>query len=176
MLAAHLDTLLAWLAQPDGEAARPLSQAIAATGLTGDQAAKRAYAVLDAMLLAADPNAAPERLLGLEPRAGQTAIKQRYRRLISAYHPDRHPGREKQLTPRLERINLAYRALERRTAGPPRTLRAPTRCGGSSDEAPRPGRRHPPLGRGPIWAQARARTRAPPPGRAGARRRACSAV
>jgi len=65
---------------------------------------------------------APERfaalhLLGLAPGADATTIKQTYRRLVHAYHPDLHPGaseaERRRLAERLSAVTEAYQRLVR---------------------------------------------------------------
>ena len=108
----HLDPLLIWLGNPDNPRVAPLDAAIAAGGLTRGQAAERAYDILDRFLFDR-PGAPPHRVLGLADAGDAQAAKQRYRCLVQAYHPDRHPARAHSLTERAEQINLAYAALER---------------------------------------------------------------
>jgi hypothetical protein len=55
------------------------------------------------------------RLLGLSPGAGETEIKQAYRRLARAFHPDGHPhasdDERRALQTRFAQVTDAYRAL-----------------------------------------------------------------
>ena len=112
----HLDAVLAWLIQPERPSSRPLDDAIRAAGLTREQAVERAYSLFDLLLLGM-PVEAPEETLGLKGETDPGVIKQRYRRLIAIYHPDRHPARSADLNRRTERINRAYRQLMQRHAG-----------------------------------------------------------
>lgn len=116
---AHLDAVLAWLIQPARPSSRPLDEAILEAGLTREQAVERAYGLLDELLLgvpAEAPEETPEETLGLKGETDPMVIKQRYRRLIAVYHPDRHPARSADLNRRTERINRAYRLLMQRHA------------------------------------------------------------
>ncbi len=111
----HLDDLLGWLGQPDSEGGRVLGRALVSVGLSHDEAVDRTYALLDAVILRAGPRN-PEHILGLIGPYDSVTAKRRYRRFISAYHPDRHPEHVARLTPRLEQVNLAYRDLRQRIA------------------------------------------------------------
>ena len=112
---AHLDAVLAWLIQPERPSSRPLDEAILEAGLTREQAVERAYGLLDELLLGL-PAEAPEETLGLKGETDPGVIKQRYRRLIAVYHPDRHPAHSADLNRRTERINRAYRLVMQRDA------------------------------------------------------------
>ncbi|EGV20621.1 J domain-containing protein [Thiocapsa marina] len=111
-LEQQLDALLIWLGNPDNPKVAALDEAIARTGLTRLEAARRAYDILDRLLFAR-PSGSPEQILGLRDTAGVVAAKQRYRCLIQAYHPDRHPARALVHNERTEQINIAYAAFER---------------------------------------------------------------
>lgn len=111
-LEQQLDVLLTWLGNPDNLHVADLDAAIAASGLARDEATERAYDILDGLLFA-DPTGPPHLILGLPPTADAATVKQRYRRLIQAYHPDRHPALAALHNQRTEQINLAYAAFER---------------------------------------------------------------
>lgn len=111
-LEQQLDVLLTWLGNPDNLHVADLDAAIAASGLARDEATERAYDILDGLLFA-DPTGPPHLILGLPPTADAATVKQRYRRLIQAYHPDRHPALAVLHNQRTEQINLAYAAFER---------------------------------------------------------------
>ncbi|MFB1488251.1 MULTISPECIES: hypothetical protein [unclassified Thiocapsa] len=111
-LEQQLDALLIWLGNPDNPNVAVLDDAIARTGLTRLDAAGRAYDILDRFLFAV-PNGSPEHILALRDTADLAAAKQRYRCLIQAYHPDRHPARVLVHNERTEQINIAYAAFER---------------------------------------------------------------
>ncbi|MBK5964287.1 hypothetical protein CCR95_09360, partial [Thiocystis minor] len=95
-----------------------MGNAIRQAGLSRRQAAARAYELLDQWLFADSDRPSP-RTLGLPPDADPTLAKQRYRRLIQVYHPDRHPTRVAWATHRTERINLAFDAHRQGTNGWP---------------------------------------------------------
>ena len=106
----QLDSLLIWLGNPDNPRVAALDRAICGCGLTRLAASGRAYDLLDRMLFA-EASARPERFLGLTDQVDAASAKQRYRRLIQAYHPDRHPARAREFTERLEQINIAFATL-----------------------------------------------------------------
>lgn len=106
-----LDMLLIWLGNPDNPAVAALDAAIAESGLSRRVAAERAFDMLDRLLFG--PNAEPARRLGLPAWIDREAAKRRYRRLVQAYHPDRHPSRARMLTARIEQINLSFAAFNR---------------------------------------------------------------
>jgi hypothetical protein len=114
-----LDALLGWLMRPDVDAWAPLNVALRACGVSREQAVAQAFALLDACVMDADTET-PERVLGLRRDADPEVIKQRYRRLIAVYHPDRHADGGRDLNARTDRINRAYRALQRRQSEPAR--------------------------------------------------------
>ncbi|MFD2111848.1 DnaJ domain-containing protein [Thiorhodococcus fuscus] len=111
----HLDALLLWLANPDNPRAGDLDRAIGATRLDRGRAATRAYQLLDQALFPTDrhPSAAT---LGLPQDADQDLAKQRYRRLIQVYHPDRHPDKTAWATLHTEQLNRAFDAFRRAEA------------------------------------------------------------
>lgn len=115
-LESHLDALLLWLSNPDNPHATEVGSALRRAGLSQRQAATRAYALLDRWLFA-DPDQPSPRTLGLPADADPTLAKQRYRRLIQVYHPDRHPTQVAWATHRTERINLAFDAHRRGANG-----------------------------------------------------------
>ncbi|AFL72854.1 DnaJ-class molecular chaperone with C-terminal Zn finger domain [Thiocystis violascens DSM 198] len=117
-LESNLDALLLWLSNPDNPRATEVCRAIRRAGLSRRQAAARAYELLDQRLFADSDRPSP-RTLGLPPDADPTLAKQRYRRLIQVYHPDRHPTEVAWATHRTERINLAFDAHRRGTNGWP---------------------------------------------------------
>ncbi|MCF7984800.1 MAG: J domain-containing protein, partial [Thiohalocapsa sp.] len=117
VLLRQLDTLLTWLGNPDNPAVTTLDAAIKQTGQERSAAAGRAYALLDGFLFVS-LSQAPATTLGLDPETNIQAAKLRYRRLIQAYHPDRHPDLASVLNDRLERINVAYAALQQGAAHP----------------------------------------------------------
>lgn len=106
-----LERLLIWLGNPDNPSVATLDAAIAASGQSRSVAAERAFDLLDRLLFG--PSAEPTRPLGLPPWIDRATARRRYRRLVLAYHPDRHPTRARVLTARVERINLAFAAFER---------------------------------------------------------------
>ncbi|WP_295404660.1 hypothetical protein [uncultured Thiocystis sp.] len=115
-LESHLDALLLWLSNPDNPHAAEIGGALRRAGLSRRQATARAYELLDQWLFA-DANRSSPRTLGLPPDANPTLAKQRYRRLIQVYHPDRHPTQVAWATHRTERINLAFDAHRRGANG-----------------------------------------------------------
>ncbi len=123
-LEQQLDALLIWLGNPDNPNVAVLDEAIARAGLTRLDAAGLAYDILDRLLFAG-PNGSPEHILGLRDTTDVAAAKQRYRCLIHAYHPDRHPARVLLHNERTEQINIAYAAFER-GRGEPVTRRPAT--------------------------------------------------
>ncbi|RKT45278.1 hypothetical protein [Thiocapsa rosea] len=141
-LEQQLDALLIWLGNPDNPNVAVLDEAIAGTGLTRLEAAGRAYDILDRFLFAV-PNGSPEQILGLRDTADLAAAKLRYRCLIQAYHPDRHPARVLVHNERTEQINIAYAAFERGVReSASRGAAAPHP--GSTRKTPRARRRRPP--------------------------------
>ncbi|WP_200389485.1 J domain-containing protein [Thiocapsa imhoffii] len=111
MLTEELDSLLIWLANPDNPAVATLDAAIRETGLTRQAAIEQAYRLLDAFLFSGAISD-PHQVLGLPPGVDRATAKRRYRRLMLAYHPDRHPGCSTVRSRRTEQLNLAYAALE----------------------------------------------------------------
>ncbi len=116
VLRADLDRLLLWLGNPQHPGITDLSQACADLGMTPESAAQRVYTVLDDLLFG--EALAPHRIFALPASADAAQIKQRYRRLIQAYHPDRHPQRAAELTHYTERIVTAYRNLSQPVSTP----------------------------------------------------------
>jgi hypothetical protein len=112
LILLRLDSLLGWLIRPDAAAWAPLNAAILALGSSREQAVEQAFALLDECVLRAEAEI-PERVLGLPRDADLAIIKQRYRRLIAVYHPDRHTSQARDCHVRTDRINRAYRALRR---------------------------------------------------------------
>ncbi|MTW22190.1 DnaJ domain-containing protein [Allochromatium palmeri] len=115
-LELHLDALLVWLSNPDNPRAAELEQAIGRQRLARTEASATAYRLLDQWLFASDDPPAPE-TLGLDPSTSATLAKQRYRRLVQVYHPDRHPERTDWATHRTEQINRAFAAFQRGERG-----------------------------------------------------------
>ncbi|MGQ9830424.1 MAG: hypothetical protein ACUVQI_02200 [Thermochromatium sp.] len=115
-LELHLDTLLIWLNNPDHPRVAELERAIAQQRLTRDQARANAYRLLDQLLFAGDTPPTPV-TLGFLAGTEATRAKQRYRRLMQVYHPDRHPERTAWATRRTEQINRAFAAFQRGETG-----------------------------------------------------------
>ncbi|EXJ13699.1 J domain-containing protein [Imhoffiella purpurea] len=116
-LEQHLDALLLWLGNPDNPGAAALDAALARNRLDRGRATTRAYRLLDRRLFPADQGPSAQ-TLGLGPDADPALAKQRYRRLIQVYHPDRHPNRTVWATQHTEQINRAYDSFRRpRTQG-----------------------------------------------------------
>ncbi|MBK1694751.1 hypothetical protein CKO09_08370 [Chromatium weissei] len=108
---AHLDTILLWLSHPENSQTADLTKAFSRFGLSRDCAARRIHTLLDRQLFSGSP-AAPT-TLGLAPNTAPEIVKQRYRRLMQVYHPDRHVTKPLWATQRTERINLAFDAHRR---------------------------------------------------------------
>jgi len=53
----------------------------------------------------------PHRVLGVKPGASAKEIKKAYYKLAKKWHPDKHPGKEKQANSRMSKINAAYELL-----------------------------------------------------------------
>lgn len=145
VLNTHLDTLLLWLSHPEHPQVAPLAQALEHTGLSRATAVRQAYSLLDQLLFSGQVQAPST--LGLAANTPPDRAKQRYRRLIQVYHPDRHAQRPLWATQRTERINLAFNAQRRGTHGwtaRPSSVPSPTTT------APRAWRLRVPLAR---WQQ-----------------------
>ena len=125
-LELHLDALLVWLSNPDNPRAAELERAIVRQRLGRAEAGANAYRLLDQLLFAGD--AAPT-ALGFAPGTQATSAKQRYRRLMQVYHPDRHPDRTAWATRRTEQINRAFAAFQNGERGAAHTAsqKQPTR-------------------------------------------------
>ena len=141
-LELHLDALLVWLSNPDNPRVAELERAIGQR-LTRDQAGASAYRLLDRQLFADEAPPSPA-TLGFVPGTAATHAKQRYRRLMQVYHPDRHPERTAWATRRTEQINRAFAAFQRGETG---TAHAGTRKGRGCREAAKPSDRRLP----PVW-------------------------
>ncbi|MBK1642309.1 hypothetical protein CKO12_10540 [Chromatium okenii] len=115
VLTAHLDPLLLWLSHPDHPQVATLALALERAGLTRPTAARQAYLLLDQLLFSGLAQAPTT--LGVAPHTAPALVKQRYRRLLQVYHPDRHATRPLWATQRTERINLAFQAHRRGTHG-----------------------------------------------------------
>lgn len=115
----HLDELLLWLSNPEHPRAAELERAIGEQRLSRAQARAAALRLLDQHLFAA-ADGQPAQTLGLESGVDLSVAKQRYRRLIQVYHPDRHPNRADWATRRTEQINRAWSALQRGETPPKR--------------------------------------------------------
>jgi hypothetical protein len=142
-LELHLDALLVWLSNPDNPRVAELERAIGRQRLARDQAGASAYRLLDRQLFA-DETAPPPATLGFVPGTAATQAKQRYRRLMQVYHPDRHPERTAWATRRTEQINRAFAAFQRGETG---TAHAGARRGQAHREASKPSNRRLP----PAW-------------------------
>ncbi len=162
ILDQHLDALLLWLGNPRHPGAAALDQAIRQQ-LDPAQARAIAFLLLDQRLFAGE-NRSPAQTLGLEPGVDPEVAKQRYRRLIKVYHPDRHPDRTDWATRRTEQLNRAFAAIQRgddraRPGRPPtqRTAEHQTQQQGSPGSAAR-------IGDWPMlfWAWAQSRLQARP--------------
>lgn len=112
---AHLDAILLWLSHPENPQSADLTEAFSRAGLNRDTAVRRIYSLLDQQLFSGAPPAPTT--LGLAPNAAPELVKQRYRRLMQVYHPDRHATKPLWATQRTERINLAFNAQRRGTHG-----------------------------------------------------------
>lgn len=141
-LELHLDALLVWLSNPDNPRVAELEHAIGQR-LTRDQAVASAYRLLDQQLFADEDPPSPA-TLGFAPGTAATHAKQRYRRLMQAYHPDRHPERTAWATRRTEQINRAFAVFQRGEAD---TAHAGPRKGRGRREAAKPYSRRLP----PVW-------------------------
>jgi len=121
-LELHLDVLLVWLSNPDNPRAAELERAIIRQGLARAEAGASAYRLLDQQLFAGDAPPSPA-VLGFASGIQAAQAKQRYRRLMQVYHPDRHPDRAVWATRRTEQINRAFAAFERGESGTARPAR-----------------------------------------------------
>jgi hypothetical protein len=110
----HLDSLLIWLGNWENPRVAALDAAIHTRGMRRLEARERGFAMLEKLLFSAPFDDSPEAVLGLSKRDELVAVKVRYRHLVQAYHPDRHPEHAHELNQRLEQINAAYEAIERR--------------------------------------------------------------
>lgn len=119
-LELHLDALLVWLSNPDNPRAAELARAIERQRLARDQASASAYRLLDQQLFTGDVPPSPA-ALGFAPGTEAKCAKQRYRRLMQVYHPDRHPDCTAWATRRTEQINRAFAAFQRGEPGMART-------------------------------------------------------
>jgi hypothetical protein len=113
--AADLEDLLQWTAAPENPRAEPMSGKLRARGIEGEQARSMALALIEQVLFAAR-DAAPHRVLGLDPNAPRKAWRDRYRLLMRIYHPDRATGDGDWLHERSTWINEAYRRFHAPTA------------------------------------------------------------
>lgn len=115
-LETHLDALLLWLSNPENPRAAELDRAIARARLSRSRGAERAYRILDALLFSASdrPSTAT---LGLAADVDPVLAKQRYRRLVQVYHPDRHPERTAWATHRADQLNRAFDAYRKGADG-----------------------------------------------------------
>lgn len=108
----HIDDLLIWLnhGAPEGD----LTTRLKIHDVEPQQGVQRALKLLDKYLFAENNSAL--NILGFpddtNTDAEESAVKLRYRRLIQAFHPDRHPELEQWLTERTERLNIAYKAIK----------------------------------------------------------------
>ncbi|QIK38092.1 J domain-containing protein [Caldichromatium japonicum] len=161
--ARHLDELLLWLSNPDHLRAAELERAIGQQGLSRAQARAAAFCLLDQHLFDR-PDRPPAQTLGLEAGVDLGLAKQRYRRLIQVYHPDRHPERADWATRRTEQINRAWTALQRGSGSSETGLRPASRR--AADHSP-PQQHRPSLGLMdwiseitlPIWSHLQGRIR-----------------
>lgn len=142
-LELHLDALLVWLSNPDNPRVAELERAIGQQRLAREQASASAYRLLDQQLFAGEAPPSPV-ALGFLPGTEATRAKQRYRRLMQVYHPDRHPDRIAWATRRTEQINRAFAAFQRGEAG---ATRAGTRKGQGRRGTAKPSSRRLP----PAW-------------------------
>ncbi|QGU33126.1 J domain-containing protein [Thermochromatium tepidum] len=152
-LELHLDELLIWLSNPDNPRVAELERAIERR-LTRDQASASAYRLLDQQFFA-DENPPTPASLGFAPGTTLTQAKQRYRRLMQVYHPDRHPKRAAWATRRTEQINRAFTAFQRGESG---AVRPGNRKGQTRRTAARPSYRRLP----PTWLPPALRDRIAP--------------
>ncbi len=102
---SELDAVLIWVAGGSGERTLWLSQML---GPAGSDAAllQRVYAQLDGLIFA--EGRLHEARAGVSALNSEAARLARYRRLMAAFHPDRHPALARWLTPRSQAIHQAY--------------------------------------------------------------------
>lgn len=131
LLERHLDDILIWLGNASHDITRELDHAFARAGLSREDAVARTQRLLDRRLFI--EGLPPHRLLGLPADATAAVVRQRYRRLIQAFHPDRHPARSAWLTQRTELINIAYGHLRHQ----PRSERPPSSAANGSVNPPK---------------------------------------
>ncbi|NEX20025.1 DnaJ domain-containing protein [Thiorhodococcus mannitoliphagus] len=113
LLEVHLDTLLLWLSNPEHARVAELDRAIGRLHMSRQEACRRAFRLLDALLFDAAEGTSPL-TPGLPADADQARVKQRYRRLVQVYHPDHHPDRTAWATERTDRLNRAFEAHRKR--------------------------------------------------------------
>ncbi|MEA3292340.1 MAG: J domain-containing protein, partial [Pseudomonadota bacterium] len=107
-----MDRLLAWLAGREGPASDLITAEFSARSLGETESKRLALSALDDYLFG-EGLSDPLSVLGLDDGSDQGAIKNRYRRLMQVYHPDRAVVHGDWLTSRAETINQAYSRLNR---------------------------------------------------------------
>lgn len=109
----HLDDLLTWLSGTSGDHTDAIDRAFAQQGLSAEDARSVALQALDSYLF--NPQVTtpvPRNVLGLgTATTTPESVRDRYRRLIKVFHPDRNPEQEAWATRRAEQINAAYEEL-----------------------------------------------------------------
>ncbi|NEV61804.1 DnaJ domain-containing protein [Thiorhodococcus minor] len=130
----HLDALLLWLSNPEHPRVGDLDRAIGRRHLSRQEAARRAFRILDGLLFDR-PEGRVNLRLGLPDDADPAHIKGRYRRLVQVYHPDRHPERTKWATRRTDLLNRAFDSHRKGAA------QGAARAAARSGPTPRPGAR-----------------------------------
>lgn len=108
----HLDDLLTWLSGTNGNHADAIDRAFAQQRLSKEEARSVALQALDAYLFDSQATPVARNVLGLgTDTTTPENVRDRYRRLIKVFHPDRNPEQEMWATRRAEQINAAYEEL-----------------------------------------------------------------
>ncbi|AHE99979.1 hypothetical protein [Thioalkalivibrio paradoxus] len=138
----ELDAVLAWIAAGDAGFAAPLAEYLGPSQ-TDPELLRRIFEQLDRQIFR--DGALQEEAAGVGQRLTVEARRVRYRRLMAAFHPDRHPELVQWVTPRSQAIHQAYARFRRNAAAgepaPPQTQAMRPRHGAPAPVARRRWRR-----------------------------------
>lgn len=137
---AQLDAVLSWISGSEKLGAGELIRHVGVPRERPD-VMRQVYRQLDERLFT--DGKLDLRRAGVEPGVDDKLRRARFRRLMTAFHPDRHPDRVEWLTPRSQAILTAYRAFRSGEEAAAQHDRASARPKGRRPKRPARGQRFP---------------------------------